>query len=161
MVIKRKMNPKELQQKISRLLDRQKLAVLSTCGVSGPYGSLVAFHYSSDLRCIYFATTRATRKYANLMHQPQVALLVDSRANRQEDFHRAEAVTVIGRAEEFDEEEKQSAAASYLVRHSYLQEFIEAPTTAFFAVRTENYIYVSRFQEVFEMRIDHAHDTSP
>jgi nitroimidazol reductase NimA-like FMN-containing flavoprotein (pyridoxamine 5'-phosphate oxidase superfamily) len=155
------MNPKKLQQKISRLLDRKKLAVLSTCGGRGPYASLVAFHYTSDLRCIYFATTRATRKYANLMHQPQVAFLIDSRTNREEDFHRAEAVTVIGRAEEFEEQEKQTAAASYLRRHPYLQEFIEAPTTAFFAVRTEDYIYVSNFQEVFELRIDHAPDTSP
>lgn len=149
------MNPKELQEKIRRLLDRQKLAVLSTSDGAGPYASLVAFCHTSDLRGIFFATTRATRKYANLVREPRVAFLVDSRTNREEDFHKAEAVTIIGRAEEFAEDEKQHAAAAYLERHPYLQEFIDAPTTALFAVRTENYIYVSRFQEVFEYRIGH------
>lgn len=153
------MNPNELQNKIRRLLASQRLAVLSTCGPAGAYASLVAFDYASNLRCMYFATTRATRKYANLMHEPRLAFLVDSRTNRQEDFHQAAAVTVTGLAEEFEEKEKQAAAGSYLAKHPYLQDFIAAPTTAFFAVRTENYIYVSRFQEVFELRMDHVPDT--
>jgi nitroimidazol reductase NimA-like FMN-containing flavoprotein (pyridoxamine 5'-phosphate oxidase superfamily) len=148
------MTPKELREQIGKLLDVQLLAVLSTCGAKGPYASLVAFDYASDLRCLYFATTRATRKYANLMHHPGTALLIDSRANSEEDFHRAAAVTVIGTAAEFPENEKQAAAASYIERHPSLQEFISAPTTAFFAVRTRNYIYVSRFREVFELRMN-------
>lgn len=149
-----------MQQKIHALLKSQKLAVLSTCGPGGSYASLVAFHYSSDLRCVYFATTRATRKYANLMHHPKVAFLIDNRSNRVEDFHKAAAVTIIGQAEEFDEKEKLTATDSYLARHPYLHDFIAAPTTAFFAVEAKDYIYVSRFQEVFEYRIDHDQDSS-
>lgn len=151
----------KLERKITNLLDSQLLAVLSSSGANGPYASLVAYHHASDLRCIYFATPRATRKYANIMHDSRVAFLIDSRSNQQTDFHRADAVTVIGRAEEFAEQEKQAAAASYLERHPYLEEFIAAPTTAFFAVQTSNFIYVSHFQEVFELRVDHATGTAP
>ena len=154
------MDRETLQRKIQHLLDSQKLAVLSTSGPAGAYASLIAFDHTRDLRCIYFATTRATRKYANLMHDPQVALLIDSRTNRTEDFHQAAAVTVTGTAAEFSENEKQAAATSYLERHPYLEEFIAAPTTAFFAIRVQNYIYVSHFQQVFELRPNHVSDTS-
>lgn len=155
------MDRNKLKQRITRLLDGQLLAVLSSSGTNGPYASLVAFQYTADLRCMYFATPRATRKYANIMHDSKVAFLIDSRSNRQNDFHRADAVTVIGRADEFAEKEKKDAAASYLARHPYLAEFIAAPTTAFFAVQTENLIYVSRFQEVFELRVDHVPGVAP
>mgnify|MGYP001060557722 CR=1 FL=1 len=155
------MNPEKLQHAISRLLTGQRLAVLSTCGNKGPYASLIAFHHSSDLRCIYFATPRATRKYANLLHDPRAAFLIDSRTNRREDFQQADAVTVIGRAEEFAEQEKQAAAASYLARHPSLEDFLAEPTTAFFAVRTEQFIFVSSFQEVFEFRVVNKPDTLP
>ena len=154
------MNPEKLRHNIQQLLASQRLAVLSTSDKGSPYASLVAFSFSSDLRCIYFATTRATRKYANLMSQPRVAFLIDSRTNQVEDFHRAAAVTVLGRCEEVTEKEKQHAAGLYIERHPYLKEFVEAPTTAFFSVPVEMYIYVSHFQEVFELRIADVPDTS-
>ena len=154
------MDPEKLRDNIYQLLTSQRLAVLSTSDKGRPYASLVAFCFSADLRYMYFATPRATRKYANLIDQPQVAFLVDSRANQAEDFHRAAAVTVLGRCEEIAEDGKQKAAVPYLERHPYLKEFIDAPTTAYFAVRIEKYIYVSHFQEVFEYKVADATDTS-
>ena len=154
------MNPEQLRDNIYQLLASQKLAVLSTSDMGRPYASLIAFCFSADLRIIYFATPRTTRKYANLKDQPQVAFLIDSRANQTEDFHRAAAVTVLGRCEEIAEDGKQKAAIPYLERHPYLKEFIEAPTTAYFAVRIEKYIYVSHFQEVFEYKVADAIDTA-
>ncbi len=155
-----KMDPEKLHHKIYQLLASQSLAVLSTSDKGSPYASLVAFCFSPDLKVMYFATPRATRKYANLLNQPQVAFLVDSRANQAEDFHQAAAVTVLGLCEEIAENWKQKEAVLYLERHPYLKEFIEAPTTAFFTVHVEKYIYVSHFQEVFEYKVANATDTS-
>ncbi len=154
------MDPEKLRDNIYQLLTIQRLAVLSTNDKGRPYASLVAFCFSADLRIMYFATPRATRKYANLMDQPQVAFLVDSRANQAEDFHRAAAVTVLGKCEEIAEDGKQKAAIPYLERHPYLKEFIESLATAFFAVHVEKYIYVSHFQEVFEYQVANATDTA-
>ena len=56
----------QLKQALNRLLSTQKLAVLSTFGNEQPYASLIAFAAADDLKHIIFATTRATRKYANL-----------------------------------------------------------------------------------------------
>ncbi len=61
---------------IETLFSDQRLAVLSTCGVDGhPYASLVCVVAEADLSGIHFATTRATRKYANLSAEPRAALL--------------------------------------------------------------------------------------
>ena len=155
------MNPEKLRAKIYQLLASQKLAVLSTSDKGRPYASLVAFCFSPDLRLLYFATPRATRKYANLMGQPKIAFLIDSRSNSEDDFHEASAVTVLGRCVELGNDKKNTAAGIYLQRHPYLKEFIQAPTTAFFTVEVEKYIHVSRFQHVVEYEVADAADTTP
>ena len=150
------MDPEKLRDNIYQLLTSQRLAVLSTSDKGCPYASLVAFCFSTDLRSMYFATPRTTRKYANLIDQPQVAFLVDSRTNQAEDFHQAAAVTVLGRCEEIAEDRKLDVVVPYLEKHPYLKDFIESPATAFFAVHVEKYIYVSHFQEVLEYKVaDH------
>lgn len=91
------MDPKEhLDQEIRELLESQKLAVLATHGQGQPYTSLVAFASSTDLREIYFATSRSTRKYDNVTANPKVSLLVDNRSNDVSDFHLAMAATALG-----------------------------------------------------------------
>jgi phosphoenolpyruvate synthase/pyruvate phosphate dikinase len=44
------------------------------------------------------ATTRATRKYANLAANYRAAMLLDDGTNSESDFHRATAVTATGSA---------------------------------------------------------------
>ena len=147
------MNSDQLQQEILQLLESQMLAVLATSDMGRPYASLVAFYSSPDMRTIYFTTPRATRKYKNVNDQPQVAFLVDSRANKAEDFHQAVAVTVLAQCEEVAEENKQEVAGPFLEKHPYLNEFVNASTTALFAANAEKYIYVSHFQEVLEYKV--------
>ena len=83
----------DLRGVLRTLFDGQRLAVLATHSEGQPYCSLVAFVPSDDLRDLVFATTRATRKFANMQGDERVALLVDSRSNCDEDFHRAVAAT--------------------------------------------------------------------
>jgi hypothetical protein len=49
--------------RIRWLLTEQSYAVLCTQSQSQPYGSLIAFAASDDLKTIVFATPVATRKY--------------------------------------------------------------------------------------------------
>ncbi|HHO49108.1 MAG TPA: pyridoxamine 5'-phosphate oxidase family protein [Desulfobacteraceae bacterium] len=143
------MDRQQLRQAITELLAGQRLAVLATSDRGRPYASLVAFSVADDLQTLYFATSRKTNKYANLTAEPRAALLIDSRRNRADDLQQAAAVTVLGTAGELEGEEKKRQGTRFLARHPSLREFIEAPSTALFAVRVENYKYVSRFQEVF------------
>lgn len=142
----------ELREDIRRLLG-EKLAVLSTHTAGQPYASLVAFAATEDLTRIVFATSRPTRKYANLRADARVALLVDSRRNEESDFHRAEAVTVIGTVAELTGAERDRYLPLYLEKHPALADFVGAPTCALLCISVARYIRVKNFQRVTELRI--------
>jgi nitroimidazol reductase NimA-like FMN-containing flavoprotein (pyridoxamine 5'-phosphate oxidase superfamily) len=136
---------------VRELLESQRLAVLSTQGQVQPYSNLVAFAATPDLKYLIFATTRATRKYANLLNHAQVSILIDNRTNETADFAEAAAVTVLGRASEVHGDERSQHLKIYLNRHPYLEDFVTSPNCALFSVKVERYIMVTRFQDVREI----------
>ncbi len=143
----------ELAGVIEKLLDEQPLAVLATQQGGRPYATLVAFAWTPDLKCLAFATPRATRKFEHMQSNPRVALLVDNRTGRQEDFHEAMALTVLGAARESSGNERGRLLDSYLERHSALADFVQSPSTALMVVDVERYILVRQFQNVLELRM--------
>ena len=142
-----------MKEKVRELFETQKLAVLSTQREGQPYTTLVAFAASPDLKYLYFATTRATRKYANLSADSRVAMLMDNRSNEVADFRRAMAVTAVGRAEEEDDQEKDAITHIYLAKHPHLRDFVKSPTCALLRVGVSTYYVVNRFQEVREIHL--------
>ncbi len=146
-------NPASLEETIQALLTTQRLAVLSTHSSGQPYTSLVAFVASDDLRCLYFATPRTTRKYHHLDVDPRVAMLIDNRSNLESDIHTAIAVTATGRAGEVGENERDKGVRLYLSKHPYLHDFIRAQSCAMICVQVDTYYLVSRFQQVMELHV--------
>lgn len=144
---------KELKEKIAKLFSQQKLAVLSSYGNGLPYASLVAFAATEDLQYIVFATTRSTRKYANLVTESNVALLIDNRTNTEKDFSYATAATALGRAEEVKEPEREYLINIYLKKHPHLKQFVTSPSCALLKVSVIKYYVVNRFQNVQELHI--------
>lgn len=143
----------QIKQILNELFTSQKLAVLGTHQGGQPYGSLVAFAATLDLRNLVFATTRATRKFANLRSDPRVSMVLDNRSNRVADFRRAVAATALGRAREVRGKERERLAKMYLAKHPHLKEFVASPTCALVKMRVEVYYAVWRFQNVFEWRV--------
>ena len=146
-------NLNQAKRDLKKLLQSQPLAVLATQGQGQPYASLVAFVPSDDLKSLYFATTRSTRKYANLAADSRVALLVDNRSNKASDFRWAMAATATGSATEVNPGERASALDLYLARHPHLKDFVHSPTCAFCEIRVQTFIVVTRFQKVVEVHI--------
>jgi general stress protein 26 len=146
-------NREILIQQVRELLRSQQLAVLATHNKGQPYASLVAFAATDDLTEIYFATSRSTRKYANLTGDPRVALLVDSRSNQVSDFHRATAATVVGEAKEVDQSERDPIGQVYLSKHPHLKDFVRSPSCALLKIKAKTYYLVSTFQNVMELHI--------
>jgi nitroimidazol reductase NimA-like FMN-containing flavoprotein (pyridoxamine 5'-phosphate oxidase superfamily) len=139
---------------VSELLRDQQFAVLATREEDGqPYTSLMAFAAIDDLRQLILATSRATRKYANLSAEPRVSLLVDSRSHRTADIHDALAVTILGEAEEVTGAERARLLIPYLAKHPHLDDFAMSPSCALLRVKVKSYYLVSRFQEVVELHV--------
>ena len=138
-----------LSSRIRHLVNNQPYAVLCVQGESQPYGALVAFAFSEDLRQAVFATPIATRKFRLLSECDRVALVVDSRADQAEDLMEIEAVTATGRSTLLDRAEDVDHWAGLLVaKHPYLRSFAKAESCALFVVDIVRFFHVARFQEV-------------
>jgi len=148
----------DVRRRIAQVLESQKLAVLATQRNGQPYSSLMAFAHTPDLARIVVATGRATRKHMNLLEEPRVSLLIDTRSNTEMDFHAAAAVTVIGEALPLPEEEQETYTSLYLRHHPYLERFLEAPSTVMFLIKVHHYLIVNRFQSVMELHLEHGTD---
>jgi len=144
---------KAVLKTIRTLFDSETLSVLSTQKDGQPYASIVAFAYTDDLSQILFLTPDTTRKYDNLNTDPRVALLINNSRNRAEDIFDAISVTAIGRALTLKGDEKNRKMELYLKRHPHMESFSCSPTTAMVAVAVDNYIMVSRFQHVEDIRM--------
>ena len=143
-------NTAESTDILQKLCAGQPLAVLATDAGNGPYASLVAVAVTPDLHWLYFATLRATRKWANLTGNHHVSLLMDNRSNQVTDFSRAAAVTILGSAEELSGTEVETGLEIFLRRHPHLAEFTASPSCALFRVKIASIYLVTRFQNVKE-----------
>lgn len=139
------------RMRIKQLFGAQLLGVLATHEAGQPHTSLVAYVVMEDLKHVLFATPKNTRKYTNLVTDPRVAVLIDDRSNREEDFHGGMAVTVYGKAHPVPDSEKQGLLGIYLAKHPYLKDFIMSSGTALIKISVDKYALVSRFQEVREV----------
>jgi heme iron utilization protein len=143
----------ELKEFLKDLFSSQRLAVLATQSKRQPYGNLVAFVATNDLKHLLFATTRATRKYANISENPRIAMVMDNRSNQETDFHQAAAVTATGVVKEVEGSEKKTLLRLYLSGHPYLKDFVSSPSCALLKMYVETYYVVRQFQNVMEFHI--------
>ena len=144
----------QLKKLLKELFRSQLFAALATQQLTHPYNNLIAYAATDDLKSILFATRRQTNKYANLLSNNSVSVLIDSRTNRDSDFRNAVAVTATGTAEEVKADQNDGLLQLYLVKHHNMEKFVHSPDSALFRVRVKRYYIVRNFQEVMELKIE-------
>ena len=144
----------QFRKRLVELFHSQNLATLSTHHAGQPYASLVAFVASDDLNQIFFATPKTTRKYANIVADGRVAVMVNSSMNQTSDFHRAISVTAVGKAKDVIGKDKKRILGQYLAKHPYLEDFVKSPTCALVQVSVDSYYMVKNFQNVTELHLN-------
>ena len=134
---------------VRKLVMQQSFCVLCTQGQNQPYGSLIAYASTEDLKTVFFSTPVATRKFKLLSDCSRVALLIDSRCQYPDDMKRIEAVTITGRATRIEAgRDFEKGLALLKERHPYLESFLKSDSTALFRIDVIRYFHVARFQEV-------------
>jgi nitroimidazol reductase NimA-like FMN-containing flavoprotein (pyridoxamine 5'-phosphate oxidase superfamily) len=142
----------DLRQTLKDVFAAQRFCVLATQGQGQPYGSLVAFAETDDLKQLVFATHRDSRKFSNLTSNPRVALVIDSRSNDDSDFRNAMAVTALGPAHKVTGDERERLAGVYLAKHASLAGFIGSPEVAVCSVEVEDY-FIAGFSDVTRLQV--------
>jgi uncharacterized protein YhbP (UPF0306 family) len=138
-----------VELRIRRLVKDQLYGVLCTQSDGQPYGSMVAFVFTEDLKHVVFGTPKATKKYQILTACKNVALVVNNMNRHPNDLMRVEALTATGRASEITLTEPATRWANMLLqRHPHLEAFIFSPSTALFEVEIGRFFFVRSFQDV-------------
>ena len=142
---------------MKQLAKEKDICVLATVSGEKPHCSLMA--YTTDDECgeIYMATHRATKKFKNLMANPSVSLLIDTREEHK-GSHRpeAKAMTVSGAFERLEDRQKEAMArARLLSRHPHLKEFLADPDAEVICIRIRSFLLLdgltdAHFEEVPE-----------
>ncbi|MFP4346635.1 MAG: pyridoxamine 5'-phosphate oxidase family protein [Anaerolineales bacterium] len=146
-----------LMQRLRDLYEEQHLAVLATVGEENqPYTSLMAFTIDEELQTLFFATYADTRKYRNLQHEADVALLVDNRQEQEGEFENALAVTIEGQVYAVKEAALHSVRELMTLRHPQMESFLNDSETRFFFVKIRRHIAVTGLGgvEVLEIQGD-------
>ena len=145
-------NSADSNQLLSNLFASQQFGVLSTQLEWQPYSNLVAFTVTEDLKSLIFATNRNTKKYANIISNPKVSIMIDSRTNHPSDFKSALAVTILGTAEEVAGYERAHLVEIHVAKHPQLADFVKRPSQALMRVSASVFIIAS-FNEVQVMHV--------
>ena len=100
-------------------------------------GSDILVH--AQARGRQLAAERSTAKYANILRDPRVSLLVDNRANQPDDTAAALALTISGLARELAGTERAAAETLFLARHSQMAAFVRDADCALVQVAAARY----------------------
>ena len=129
--------------------NKQRHAVLATDAGGQPYTSLVAFALAPDMTGALFATPKKTSKYRNIIKNKNVSLMIDTRYNTAKGYMQSEAITILGSAIPVRRGSKWSELAGVLIKkHSQLEEFIRASSTALVMVSFRKVFHAGGFQKV-------------
>lgn len=124
------------------LVKGKDTCVLSTVSGQTPHCSLMAYATDEDCREIYMVTHRQTTKFRNLMENPVVSLLIDTRDERTGPRRsEVKALTIAGVFETIDDGERRIKASSILLkRHPHLDEFLNHPDAEILCIKIDSFL---------------------
>lgn len=142
---------KRVIEDINKLVKNEKFAILCTQADNQPYGSIIAYALTENLKYIVFSTPIDTRKYSLLSKCNNISLVIDDRSKLADDIIQISAVTITGQALQIKDNVRFDLYSKLLVsKHPYLEKFIYSPTSVLILIESLKYFYVSSFQEVYE-----------
>jgi nitroimidazol reductase NimA-like FMN-containing flavoprotein (pyridoxamine 5'-phosphate oxidase superfamily) len=140
-----------MREDIKALICRNNHCVLATVSGSKPHCSLMSYAAGPECREIYMITFRHTTKYNNLLNNPLVSLLIDT---REENIgtHRshAKALTIDGRFRSIDDPGKKDVVRTQLMAtHPHLKELATHPDAEPFAITVESVLLLEGVAEAY------------
>ena len=138
-----------IRDSIQTLLKTIGFAVLATENAGQPHTSLIAITPIDEGQRLVFATYRNTRKFANLMQNPRVSVLMDGRyrevASGAPD---GLILSAVGRVQEIEASKLSHLLAAHLQKHPALATFIQASDCVLLEVAVDRYQVVRGIDDV-------------
>ena len=136
--------------KMKTLVWEKDTCVLATASGGRPHCSLMSYIVDAECREIFIVTNRSTKKYRNLMENPWVSLLIDT---REEDRNLAvgqkKALTVSGVFQKLDPARKKVIRAQFLARHPQLRELVDGPEAEIISIRLQSFQLLEGVEDAY------------
>ena len=141
-------------EQMKDLAKQNNICVMATITDRKPYCSLMAYVTNKDCTEVYMVTHRQTQKYQNLMENPSVSLLIDTRDTSPRS--QARAMTVEGVYQKITNPDREDKIRQKLLSaHPHFSEFLEHPEAEVLRVKIRSFLLLdgltqSFFQDVSE-----------
>jgi nitroimidazol reductase NimA-like FMN-containing flavoprotein (pyridoxamine 5'-phosphate oxidase superfamily) len=143
-------------EKMKDIVKANDLCVLATVSEGKPHCSLMSYVSDEGGREIYLISHRQTKKYFNLMKNPTVSLLIDTR--EEEKGQRridVKALTVIGEFQTIkDQTKKNLIHAKFLKTHPHLSDFLNDPGAEIFCIKIRSFQLLDGVKDAFFETVD-------
>ncbi|MGD8520661.1 MAG: pyridoxamine 5'-phosphate oxidase family protein [Desulfobacterales bacterium] len=136
-----------------KALTREKnMCVLATIAGAKPYCSLMAYVADESCEEIYMATHRKTQKYQNLLDNPAVSLLIDTRETSRR--ARTRALTVEGTFHRIKDETKKNRVKEILLKtHPHLKEFVDHPDAELIRIKINAFLLLNGLSDAHYVQL--------
>jgi len=126
-------------EKMTALVRKKNVCVLSTVSDNKPYCSLMAYITDGTCKEIYMVTHKNTTKFNNLQKNPSVSLLIDSRETQPRS--NAQALTIGGVfIPLIDDNKRQKIRDRMLESFPHMKDFIHHPESEIIRVKINSFL---------------------
>ena len=143
-------------EKMKDIVISNDLCVLATVSEGKPHCSLMSYISDEEGQEVYLISHKETKKYSNLMENPTVSLLIDTREEEKgEKRIYIKALTVNGEFQTIkDPGKKDIIRAKFLKRHPHLVDFLNDPGAEIFSIRIKSFQLLDGVKDAFFETID-------
>lgn len=147
------MDQSDLYGKVYELMTHQQFGILTSIGSDGPHSSLIAFAVTNNLKTVLFMTLQETRKYANIIANPNVSLLVDNRPANSKEISGCFALSAYGTVKKVDLNSAVATKELFAFCHPELAQYLDKPTYSLFSVSIKKYEVINGLSEVYTYQV--------
>ena len=142
-------------QKMKALVREKDSCVLATVSSGKPHCSLMSYITDPECREIYMVTYPKTQKYKNLLENPWVSLLIDTREEgRGIAIREKKALTVSGIFQKTDPAKEKGVRAQFLARHPQLEELVADPEAEIITIRVRSFQLLEGVRDAYFAETD-------
>jgi nitroimidazol reductase NimA-like FMN-containing flavoprotein (pyridoxamine 5'-phosphate oxidase superfamily) len=139
-------------EQIKALAKEKSMCVLATVDGQKPYCSLMAYVADETCKEIYMVTHRKTQKYQNLLENPSVSLLIDTRETTPR--AKAQALTIEGAFQRIEDHNKRRRVKkTMLTIHPGLKDFIDHPDAEIICIKVNAFLLLNGLTDAHYVQV--------
>lgn len=143
-------------EKMKGIVKGNDLCVLATVSEGKPHCSLMSYISDEKGQEIYLISHKQTKKYVNLLKNPKVSLLIDTREEKKGQRRiDIKALTVSGEFQTIkDLKKKDLIRAKFLENYPHLTDFLKDPGAEIFSIKIKSFQLLNGVKDTFFETID-------